>query len=430
MGRSPVSFADLSPFRGHGAGSLRTSWRTTQTPGGPSVAHAEILAKLGDIAAAAGLRRIHVLAWRDLDDVEAGGSEVHAATVARLWAEAGIEVTMRTSYAQGHPPVINRDGYRVVRRAGRYMVFPRAALQRGQLDGTAPATASSRSGTACRSSRRSGPAAPASSSCTTSTPTMWKMVLPPNLATFGETIERRIAPPLYRRSRIVTLSESSRRELVDELGFRPDARLRRAARHRPRFSVGGERADAPARRRRRPAGAGEAVRRAHPGRWPRCDRHIPTPSSLIVGDGYERETSRRWSATSTPPIGCRLPGRLSDDALVDLYRRAWVLASASAAEGWGMTITEAAACGTPAVVTDIAGHRDAVADGVTACWPTDMRDLARDISTGCSPTRPARPACGPLASHERAASRGRRPPPAPSRALAGEARPRRPAASR
>ena len=44
--------------------------------------------KLGDIAAAAGLSRIHLLAWRDLDDVEAGGSEVHAANVARLWAEA------------------------------------------------------------------------------------------------------------------------------------------------------------------------------------------------------------------------------------------------------------------------------------------------------------------------------------------------------
>jgi glycosyltransferase involved in cell wall biosynthesis len=30
-----------------------------------------------------------------------------------------------------------------------------------------------------------------------------------------------------------------------------------------------------------------------------------------------------------------------------------------------MTITEAAACGTPAVVTDISGHRDAVVDGGT-----------------------------------------------------------------
>ena len=103
------------------------------------------------------------------------------------------------------------------------------------------------------------------------------------------------------------------------------------------------------------------------------------------------------------PIGCRLPGRLSDDALVDLYRRAWVLASASAAEGWGMTVTEAAACGTPAVVTDIAGHRDAVQS---------------TASPGCSPTRAdARRATSP---------RARRPTTPPAVSAAGaRARPRR-----
>ena len=85
-------------------------------------------AKLGDIAASAGLERIHLIAWRDLDDVEAGGSEVHAATVARLWSEAGIEVLMRTSWAQGHPNTARRDGYEVIRKGGRYAVFPRTAL--------------------------------------------------------------------------------------------------------------------------------------------------------------------------------------------------------------------------------------------------------------------------------------------------------------
>ena len=86
------------------------------------------MAKLGDIAAGAGLRRIAILAWRDLDDPEAGGSEVHASNVAALWGRAGIEVTMRTSYAPGRPQVSWRDGYRVIRKAGRYMVFPRAAF--------------------------------------------------------------------------------------------------------------------------------------------------------------------------------------------------------------------------------------------------------------------------------------------------------------
>ena len=44
---------------------------------------------------------------------------------------------------------------------------------------------------------------------------------------------------------------------------------------------------------------------------------------------------------------------------------AWVVASSSVREGWGMTLTEAAACGTPAVATRIAGHVDAVDDGVS-----------------------------------------------------------------
>src|SRR5262245_49217690 len=90
--------------------------------------HRASIAKIGDLAAEAGLRRIHILAWRDLADVEAGGSELHAASVARLWAEAGIDVTIRTSYAQGSPPESSRNGYRVIRRAGRYLVFPRAVV--------------------------------------------------------------------------------------------------------------------------------------------------------------------------------------------------------------------------------------------------------------------------------------------------------------
>jgi hypothetical protein len=69
-----------------------------------------------------------MLAWRDLADAEAGGSEMHASTVSSLWGQAGIEVTMRTSYAAGHPQVSWRDGYGVIRKAGRYMVFPRAAF--------------------------------------------------------------------------------------------------------------------------------------------------------------------------------------------------------------------------------------------------------------------------------------------------------------
>ena len=90
--------------------------------------HDATIAKLGDVAAEAGLRRVSILAWRDLDDPEAGGSEIHAHEIAKCWAEAGVEVTMRTSFAAGKPQVAWRGGYRVIRKAGRYLVFPRAAF--------------------------------------------------------------------------------------------------------------------------------------------------------------------------------------------------------------------------------------------------------------------------------------------------------------
>ena len=58
---------------------------------------------IGDMAAEADLAHIHMLAWRDLDDVEAGGSEMHAHNVASIWAQAGLKITMRTSFAAGVP---------------------------------------------------------------------------------------------------------------------------------------------------------------------------------------------------------------------------------------------------------------------------------------------------------------------------------------
>ena len=48
---------------------------------------------------ARGVRRVHVLAWRDLDDPDAGGSELHADEVMRRWADAGLDITHRTSAA-------------------------------------------------------------------------------------------------------------------------------------------------------------------------------------------------------------------------------------------------------------------------------------------------------------------------------------------
>jgi glycosyltransferase involved in cell wall biosynthesis len=180
----------------------------------------------------------------------------------------------------------------------------------------------------------------------------------------GETIERRLAPPWYRRTPTVTLSASSRDELVHTLGMTPSLVHVVPPGVDPRFGPGTGRAEHPvvvAVGRLAPVKRFDALVRALA---PHA-ASVPGLELVIVGEGEERARIDAAIADTGSAGWVRMAGRLDDDALVALYRRAWLVTSASLAEGWGMTVTEAAACGTPAVVTDIGGHRDAVVDGVT-----------------------------------------------------------------
>lgn len=319
-------------------------------------------AKIGDLAAAARIRRVHVLAWRDLDDVEAGGSELHAHEVCREWAAAGLEVTCRTSFAQGHPPEIMRDGYRVLRKAGRYLVFPRSvAAELAGRNGERDALVEIWNGMPFLSPIWAR--GPRITFLHHVHGEMWKMVLPPRLAAMGDLLERRLAPPLYRRSRIVTLSASSRDDMLAQLRPRPERVDVVPPGIDPKFAPG-EASTTPL-----VVAVGRLVPSKHVDRLVRAVAHarrsIPDLRLVVVGEGYERLLVEATVEDVGGESWVELPGRVSDDELVELYQRAWLLASASSHEGWGMSITEAAACATPAVVTDIPGHRDAVVHGVT-----------------------------------------------------------------
>jgi glycosyltransferase involved in cell wall biosynthesis len=337
---------------------------------------------IGDISALAQeacIERVHVLAWRDLVDIEAGGSELHAARVLSLWAEAGIDITMRTSYAQGHPYTGTRDGYRIVRKHGRFMVFPTTVVSEllgslGPRDGIieiwngvpflTPVWARGPRSTWIHHVHRD----------------MWEMVLEPGLAKAGKFFEHRIAPPLYRRTPIVTLSESSRTEIIEYLGL-PASRVRVVP---PgidqRFHPSGDKSATP---------LVVAVGRLMPSKrfddliatMAEVRTRVPTAELVIVGDGYERPALEEQIALLGAQSWIRLAGRVSDEELLSLYRKAWLVASASIAEGWGMTLTEAAGCGTPSVATDIAGHRDSVAPNLSGLLARTPREFTEQIAS-------------------------------------------------
>jgi glycosyltransferase involved in cell wall biosynthesis len=323
------------------------------------------------------MQRVHVLAWRDLADVEAGGSELHAAKIASIWADAGIDVTMRSSYAQGHPPEARRDGYKVVRRRGRYMVFPAAVVAElrglyGPRDGLveiwngvpflSPLWATGPKITLVHHVHRQ----------------MWRMVLEERLARMGEIFESKVAPPLYRRVPVLTLSESSRQELIEYMRLRPERVTVVPPGVEPRFTPSGAKNPTPlvlTVGRLMPAKRfDEMIRIAAAAR-----EHITDLELVVIGDGYERENLEELVRSLGADDWVHLPGRATDDELLDLYRRSWVVASASIAEGWGMTLTEAAACGTPAVATRIAGHQDSVIHGQTGLLAESSAEFVEQL---------------------------------------------------
>ena len=305
---------------------------------------------------------MHVLAWRDLDDIDAGGSEVHADQFMRRWAAAGLEVTHRTSSAVGLPATAERNGYRVVRRGSRYSVFPRSvgselARRMGGFDALVEVWNG----------------VPWLSPLWTRKPRltffhhvhgpMWDQLMPGPFARLGRTVESRLAPPIYRRGLTLTPSDATRDELL-ELGFRPDRVLAVPNGVEETYQPGGQRSPVP---------LVVCVGRLAPVK--RQDHFIdavaetklrvPDLQVIVAGEGPLRPALEARIAGHHAADWIHLAGHVGDEDLVALYQRAWLVSSASLAEGWGLTLTEAAACGTPAVATDVRGHHSSVVDGVT-----------------------------------------------------------------
>jgi glycosyltransferase involved in cell wall biosynthesis len=368
---------------------VTTAWlgRVPEGGGSPSeVSGAEPRATgpagLADMARDAGLRRVGIVAWRDLEDAEAGGSELHAHEIARRWAKAGIEVVLRTSATGSGPQIVRREGYQAVRRSGRYAVFAGAPFdvvsgRLGRLDGLVEIW----NGMPFLSPLWfRGPSIVFLHHVHAE---MWQMVLSPNLARAGSAFESRLAPHLYRRSRIVTLSSSSRHEIVDMLRMHPGLVTV--------VPPGVGRCFSPA----AGDGLGDAARSPTPlvaavGRLVPVKRFTsliaaagalaplhPQLRVVIAGEGYERPKLEAAVAEAGLSGMVSMPGHMGGAELVALYRRAWVLVAASAREGWGMTVTEAGACGTPAVASRIAGHLDSVEHGVSGILFRTDEELVR-----------------------------------------------------
>jgi glycosyltransferase involved in cell wall biosynthesis len=293
-------------------------------------------------------KNILFIAWRDLANRRAGGSEVLVDRLASGMLARGHRVTLLCG-----GPVAERP-YRVVRNGGTYSQFLRAPLAYLRNFRNSDLIVEVCNGMPYLSPlwcRR-----PVLCLVNHVHTELWSMRFLPPVSTIGRNIERVVMPWVHRRNLFLTVSTSTAGAL-QQMGV-DEGRIRQ-------ICNGVEEPDPPAPRSPEPLFL--AIGRLTDYKrldlllrlWDRV-RHVVGGKLVIAGDGPERP---RLEALAGP--GVVFTGRVSEQEKHRLLCSAWLLMHPALIEGWGIVVAEAAIRGTPAVAFDVPGLRDSVIHGQT-----------------------------------------------------------------
>ena len=319
--------------------------------------------------------KILVLADRDWTHPQGGGTGANVYSNIARWAEWGHHVTI---VAGEYPGCVHREQVApnvvVHRMGGRASVFPRTAW--AVLRGLG---------------RDADVAFEVINGITFLTP-LWlrkprvALVNHPHrdlfIGEFGPRMGRALAAILeelplrffYRRVPFLTISGSAREELIAIDGIPSEHITIAYCGVGPGPFEPGERASEP--------------RLLYVGRLKAYKRiellldmlmELPGVSLDIAGHGDHGETLDDEILLRGLGERVRVHGYVDEQTKADLYRRAWLHVTASASEGWSLTVMEAALCATPSIAMRIGGLRESIVDGVTGLLADSPAQLTRAV---------------------------------------------------
>ncbi len=106
---------------------------------------------------------------------------------------------------------------------------------------------------------------------------------------------------------------------------------------------------------------------------------IPDAVLDIAGDGDHRPELEAEIAARGLGDRVVLHGHVSEEFKAELYARSWLNLTASSAEGWCLTVMEAATCGTPSVALRVGGLPESIVDGETGLLADDGPGLTAAV---------------------------------------------------
>ena len=302
--------------------------------------------------------------WLDIENPQAGGAEVHFFELFGRLARRGHRVRLLCSGWEGAEPLTTIQGIEVHRVGGRnsFAALARRAFRALHRSETPDIVVEDVNKLPLY--------------LTTLCDTPFCAIIP---HLFGSTAFReaswptasivwlaeRPIPRVYRRAGFHAISESTRDDLV----------ARGVQRERIRVIHPGVEAD---RLRPGPGFESSAPYFLYVGRLKRykgvevalqalalARRDIPDLTLRVAGSGDDLDRLARVAESLGIGEAVRFHGYVAEEEKVALLRGAVANVFPSPKEGWGMTIVEAAACGTPSLASDSPGLRDSVHDGVS-----------------------------------------------------------------
>jgi glycosyltransferase involved in cell wall biosynthesis len=337
----------------------------------------------GQGPSADGLRgvRIVIANWRDPWHPEAGGAERYAWEMARALAERGAIIRFLTARAPGQSRGERRDGIEIIRRGGRWTVYPRVLswliAHRRAVDAVLDCQNGIPFFTPLVLPRR----VPVLCVVHHVHTSQFGVHFPAWVAWVGRLLEGPASRLAYRRQGCVAVSPSTVAAMRERLRWTGDIYLIPNGTAVPAAPPASDAASAGASsleaadRRPRLVWIGRLV--AHK----RAELIVPVAargfSIEVIGRGPR--SAALSAAASAVPGGAgavHLRGYVSEEDKQAIIAESLLHLSTSQGEGWGLCVLEAAALGVPTVAYDVEGLRDAVRDGRTGWLVREGEELA------------------------------------------------------
>jgi glycosyltransferase involved in cell wall biosynthesis len=307
-------------------------------------------------AATSDSKKILVFNWRDTKHIYAGGAEVYIHEMAKKWAHAGHKVTLFSGNDGLSPREETVDGVEVIRRGGFYMVYLWAFIYymfrfRNRYDVIID----------CQNG------IPFFTPLYVKEPVfcvmhhvhqeIFRKYLSRPLAFVARFLEKTLMPMVYRHTRFVTVSPSTKSQM-EELGLLgAGIDIVHNGVDLKKFKPGTKDANPVVLYlgRLKAYKSVDVLIKA----FKKIKDGIPNAKLVIAGFG-EEEQPLKLLADSLDVKDVTFRGRVSESEKVRLMQRAWVFVNPSFIEGWGITTIEANACATPVVAANVPGLCDSV----------------------------------------------------------------------